>query len=353
MRAAPPATASMVADDSHRSERLSPRPGSALEADTGSDRWRHPLHHRKWGSAHGYAGHALGDFSGELEAGLLHPKPPFADGPGVSDSGASFGPRAHYAGSQSCQKCHSRDLRALEEDADGERRARSARASRRDHSRPRTTNNVAKFTKDQVAFVYGSIGSNAISPRSAMTTIPLPAQWDIGNKKWLQVSRPGYGRRLVDRILSVGQYAASDRPYLRWLPLSRAMTFIPRQVAEWNVGCERCHGPGSEHVAHPTRTNILNPSQMDDVACERHLHRVPLAGPAAHPADRGQSLRLAGWLSSRPAPCRTTGSWKITRWDRPTFYSLRGRNRAQEPDAGQRLCSERHVQARCDLRLLP
>ena len=42
---------------------------------------------------------------------------------------------AQYVGSQACERCHSCDLRALEEHADGQRRARSARASRRDHSR--------------------------------------------------------------------------------------------------------------------------------------------------------------------------------------------------------------------------
>ncbi len=57
-----------------------------------------------------------------------------------------------------------------------------------------------------------------------------------------------------------------------------------KQVAEWNVGCERCHGPGSEHVAHPTRANILNPSRMgavadNDTCIQCHSQGRPMTSP--------------------------------------------------------------------------
>jgi len=32
---------------------------------------------------------------------------------------------------------------------------------------------------------------------------------------------------------------------------------------EWNVGCEKCHGPGSAHVAQPSRANIVNPVRLE------------------------------------------------------------------------------------------
>jgi hypothetical protein len=57
-----------------------------------------------------------------------------------------------------------------------------------------------------------------------------------------------------------------------------------KQVAEWNVGCERCHGPGSEHAAHPTRENIVDPAGMNyvdagDTCIQCHSQGRPLTDP--------------------------------------------------------------------------
>ena len=55
-------------------------------------------------------------------------------------------------------------------------------------------------------------------------------------------------------------------------------------MTEWNVGCERCHGPGSEHVGRPTAANILNPARFDyvrasDTCIQCHSQGQPLTNP--------------------------------------------------------------------------
>jgi predicted CXXCH cytochrome family protein len=54
-----------------------------------------------------------------------------------------------------------------------------------------------------------------------------------------------------------------------------------KKVTEWNVGCEKCHGPGSEHVKQPTQANIVNPSRLKyvdatDTCIQCHSQGQPL-----------------------------------------------------------------------------
>jgi predicted CXXCH cytochrome family protein len=59
-----------------------------------------------------------------------------------------------------------------------------------------------------------------------------------------------------------------------------------KTVAEWNVGCEACHGAGSAHAAQPLRTNIINPASLDFVAANDTCIRCHSQGqPLNNPTD--------------------------------------------------------------------
>ena len=171
---------------------------------------------------------------------------------------------AHYVGSESCQKCHA----AIYEHW---KKTPMANVVRDPKVHPDAilpdlnTNDIAKFTVDQVAFVYGSKWKQRYFTKIGDDYYPLPAQWDIGNKKWLKYHVPDSG---ADWWTVFYPSDNMQRPTGPTCDGCHSVNYDihTKQVTEWNVGCERCHGPGSEHIAHPTRTNILNPSEMDDVA---------------------------------------------------------------------------------------
>lgn len=174
--------------------------------------------------------------------------------------------KAHYMGSESCEKCHAAIYARW-------KKTPMANIVRDPRQHPDAiipdlkTNNVAPFTVDQVAFVYGSKWKQRYFTKIGDDYYPLPVQWDVGNKKWLKYHVPYKGADWWAAYYPSGNMQRPTGPTCDGCH-SVNYDIHTKQVTEWNVGCERCHGPGSEHVAHPTRTNILNPAEMDDVASD-------------------------------------------------------------------------------------
>jgi predicted CXXCH cytochrome family protein len=176
---------------------------------------------------------------------------------GVSNS-------AHYVGSQACQKCHA-DIYGHWKKTPMANVVRDPREHPDAITPDLNTNTVAKFSKEQIAFVYGSKWKQRYFTKIGDDYYPLPAQWDVGNKVWRPYHVPNTGADWWTAFYPADNLQRPTGPTCDGCH-SVNYDIHTKRVTEWNVGCERCHGPGSEHVAHPSRTNILNPSQMDDVA---------------------------------------------------------------------------------------
>ncbi len=171
---------------------------------------------------------------------------------------------AQYMGSQACERCHTAIYGRWKVTP-------MANVVRDPREHPDAiipdlnTNNVAPFTLDQVAFVYGSKWKQRYFTRVGDDYYPLPVQWDIGNKTW----RP-YHVADTGADWWTAYYPSSNlqRPTGPTCDGCHSVNYDIRakKPSEWNVGCETCHGPGGAHVARPSRANIFNPSEADAIA---------------------------------------------------------------------------------------
>lgn len=189
---------------------------------------------------------------------------------------------AHYVGSSECQSCH-------REIYDRWKQTRMANVVRDPHAHPDAIapdlskpDPLVTFTKDDIAFVYGSRWKQRYFKKVGDDYYPLPAQWDFTHQHWA----PYFVKNGTDWWAPLYPPDNMQRPTG---PLcdgchSVGYDIATKKVAEWNVGCERCHGPGSEHVAHQGRGNIINPAKLDyvqanDVCVQCHSQGRPLSNP--------------------------------------------------------------------------
>jgi len=178
-------------------------------------------------------------------------------------------PSPSYVGSQACARCHAPIY-------DRWQRTRMANVVRDPREHPDAIvsdftqpNPLVTFTKDQIAFVYGGKWKQRYFRKVGDDYAPLPAQWDVTHQQWRAYGVTGATSGLCDGCHSVNY------------DLNR------KTVTEWNVGCERCHGPASDHIARPTRATIVNPSRLDpkaavDVCIQCHSEGHPTTAVEGH-----------------------------------------------------------------------
>jgi predicted CXXCH cytochrome family protein len=204
--------------------------------------------------------------------------PPQGSGSSVAPAGG-----AHYVGSAACKECHGGIY---------ERWAKTPMANvvRDPRTHPdaiipdlsKADPSLVPFTKDDIAFVYGSLWKQRYFTKRGDDYFPEPAQWDVTHKMW----RKYFVRNGTDWWAPLYPPDNFQRPTG---PLCDGCHSVNYDIAtktptEWNVGCEKCHGPGSEHVRLKTQASIINPARLDyvhanDVCIQCHSQGQPPGNP--------------------------------------------------------------------------
>ena len=143
-------------------------------------------------------------------------------------------------------------------------------------------NPLVTFKKEDIAFVYGTKWKQRYFQEVGDDYFPLGAQWDVTHQVW----RAYNVAKGTDWWTQHYPQENSKRPTGPLCDGCHSVNYSiqTKTVTEWNVGCEKCHGPGSEHVKRPSRANIVNPARLDsiqanNVCIQCHSQGRPLSGP--------------------------------------------------------------------------
>ena len=189
---------------------------------------------------------------------------------------------SHYVGSGACKDCHAEIYGRWQ-------KTRMANVVQDPHAHPDAIipdlskpDPLVTFTRDDVALTYGSKWKQRYFKQVGDDYFVFPAQWDVTHKVW----RPYFVKNGTDWWATFYPPDNFQRPTGPLCDGCHSVNYdiATKKVTEWNVGCERCHGPGSEHVAHHGKPNIINPAklnyvQANDVCIQCHSQGQPLKNP--------------------------------------------------------------------------
>ena len=217
---------------------------------------------------------------------------------------------AQYAGSSACKSCHPRIYERW-------RKTPMANVVRDPREHPdailpdsRKPNPLVTFKQDDVALVYGSQVEAALFPEARATTITRC------RRSGMSPIRSG-GHTLSRTEPTGGCHSIRpDNTKRPTGPLCDGCHSVnynvqTKTVTEWNVGCERCHGPGGEQceASMPPISSIPRgwiPYARNDICIQCHSQGRPLKNPIEG--------KYYDWpVGFHPGvDCRTSGNSKST-----------------------------------------
>jgi predicted CXXCH cytochrome family protein len=200
--------------------------------------------------------------------------------PGVAPAGA----QTSYVGSETCKRCHAPTYERWSKT----RMANVVTDPRQhpevvlpDFSKP---DPLLTFKLADVAFVYGTKWKQRYFTKVGNDYFPFPAQWDVTHRQW----RAYMVQPNTDWWVPFYPADNMKRPTGPLCDGCHSVNYNvqTKTVLEWNVGCERCHGPGGEHVRRPSAATIVNPARLDavrasDTCLQCHSQGQPLKNPIA------------------------------------------------------------------------
>jgi predicted CXXCH cytochrome family protein len=225
-------------------------------------------------------------FAASVVVGLSSQGPavPAGQVPAILPGSAPITSQATYVGSQTCRRCHA----ATYERWSKTRMANVVTDPKQhpevvlsDFSKP---DPLVTFKLADVAFVYGTKWKQRYFAKVGDDYFPLPAQWDVTHRQWRAYMV------LPNTDWWVPFYPADNmkRPTGPLCDGCHSVNYNvqTKSVQEWNVGCERCHGSGSDHVRRPGVATIVNPARLDyvratDTCIQCHSQGQPLKNPIA------------------------------------------------------------------------
>jgi predicted CXXCH cytochrome family protein len=216
---------------------------------------------------------------------------------------------AHNVGSKTCQSCH-QDIYARWQKTAMANVVRDPKTHPDAFAAdPATAPEELRFTKDEVAFVYGNRWKQRYFKKSGDTYVPLPVQYNFESKKWSKYHvADGTDWWAIHYPDPKGDNSARPTAPLCDGCHSVGFNIDTKQPHEWNVGCESCHGAGSNHAAQPKLFNILNPArqnfvQANDTCVQCHSQGQPLKNPI-----KGQYY---DWAIGYHAGLKLSDFWKL------------------------------------------